>query len=214
VFVADDRVQTRYNSIQLQVERPLLATSWWGGQLAYTLAKSEEKGQSTDIFWGFDDRYPTVADRPWLRTPGDQRHLLVVNGISRLPFGFLGSAITTLGSGITVNASDETLGSGTGQRRTYTFTPPSRAFLGVGNVFAFQNLDLRLQKDLSFLSGQKASVLIDLFNAFNSANFGCYDTTIRPGNANFGRPGCSALGRRLQVGLRYGFRPAGTAARE
>jgi len=208
VFVADDRVKTRYNSIQLQLERPLIAESRWGGQLAYTLSKAEEQGQSTDIFWGFDDRYPTVADRPWLRQPGDQRHLIVMNGIARAPFGLMVSAIATLGTGITVNANDQTLGTGVGQVRTYTFTPPPRAFLGIGNVFAFQNLDFRLQKNLDFLAGQRASVLVDLFNAFNSANFGCYNTDIRPGNTGYGRPGCAGLGRRLQVGIRYGFRPA------
>ncbi len=208
VFVADDRVKTWYNALQLQVERPLVMSHRWGGQLAYTLSKSEEQGQSTDIFWGFDDRYPTVADRPRLRAPGDQTHLLVANGIARAPFGILASAIVTLGSGITVNASDERAGSGVGQRKTYTFTPPSRAFLGIGNVFAYQNLDLRLQKDLDFLSGQRAAVLVDLFNAFNSANFGCYNTTLNATNTGYGTPGCSSLGRRLQVGIRYGFHGA------
>ena len=208
VFVADDRVKTWYDALQLQVERPLIMSRRWGGQVAYTLSKSEEQGQSTDIFWGFDDRYPTVADRPRLRAPGDQTHLLVMNGIGRAPFGVLASAIVTLGTGITVNASDERAGTGTGQRKTYTFTPPTRAFLGLGNVFAYQNLDLRLQKDIDFISGQRAAVLIDLFNAFNSANFGCYNTTLNATNTNYGKPGCSGLGRRLQVGIRYGFHAA------
>ena len=214
VFVADDRVKTRYNAVELQVERPLVAESRWGGQLAYTLGKAEEQGQSWDIFWGFNDQYPSVPEMPWRRQPGDQRHLIVANGIARAPFGVLASAIVTLGSGITVNANDQTLGTGIGQVRSYIFTPPARAFLGIGHVFAFQNLDFRLQKDLDFLAGQRASVLVDLFNAFNSANFGCYNTDIRPGNTQYGTPGCAGLGRRLQVGIRYGFRPTSAAARE
>ncbi|MFL5559956.1 MAG: carboxypeptidase regulatory-like domain-containing protein [Gemmatimonadaceae bacterium] len=213
VFVADDRVKTRYNAIELQLERPLVGSSRFGGQLAYTLSKAEEQGQSTDLFWGFNDQYPTVANMPWRRQPGDQRHLIVMNGLGRAPFGLLASAIVTLGTGITVNANDQTLGTGVGQVRSYIFTPPSRAFLGLGHVFAFQNLDFRLQKDLDFVTGQRASILFDLFNAFNSANFGCYNTDIRPGNTGYGRPGCSGLGRRLQVGIRYGFRPS-TAMRE
>ena len=38
----------------------------WGlvGGIAYTLGKSEEQGESNGLFWGFDERYPTVADRP------------------------------------------------------------------------------------------------------------------------------------------------------
>ncbi|MEO8563854.1 MAG: carboxypeptidase regulatory-like domain-containing protein, partial [bacterium] len=96
VFAADDRVRTWYDAMQLQLDRPLRADTRWGGGLAYTLARSEEQGQSTDIFWGFDDRYPTVADRPRLRAPGDQRHAVVGNGIIRLPAGFRFSSIVTL----------------------------------------------------------------------------------------------------------------------
>jgi hypothetical protein len=216
VFVADDRVKTWYNAVQLQVQREMTAATRWGGQLAYTLGKSEEQGQSTDIFWGFDDRFPTVGDRPRLRSPGDQRHSIVANGIVRAPYGVMASTIINLGSGVTVNASNETAGGGVGQRFTYTFTPPGRAFLGLGSPFAFQNMDIRLQKDFDIMSsGQRVGLAVDLFNVFNSANFGCYDTTLRtPANTNYGKPGCAGLGRRLQVGLRYSARPSLNALRK
>ena len=66
--------------------------------------------------------------------------------------------------------------------------------------------------------GQSVGLAVDLFNAFNSRNFGCYDARIpRTGqtNANFGRPSCSAPGRRLQLGLTYDFGPSitGTGGR-
>jgi len=213
VFVTDDRVKTWYDAMQFQVERPLTSYTRWGGSVAYTLSRSEEQGQSQDLFWGFDNRFPTVADRPRLRAPGDQRHSIVGNAIVNLPAEIRFSTIVNLGSGIAVNATDATLGFQTGQQRTYVFQPPKRAFLGVGNVFGFQNMDVRLEKSLTFASSQTASVLVDVFNVFNSDNFGCYNTTINPGgpsaNTNYGKPGCSGLGRRLQVGLRYGFRPVG-----
>ena len=211
-FVTDDRVKTWYDALQLQIERPMLATSRWGGSIAYTLGKSEEQGQSTDIFWGFDDRYPTVADRPRLRAPGDQRHAVVANAIVRLPADFQISGIATLASGITVNGTNASNGGDIRQQSTYTFTPPSRAFLGVGHVFANQNLDMRVEKDFTLANSNRVGVALDLFNAFNSANFGCYDTYIAPRtgapNANYGRPGCAAPGRRLQIGLRYNLDPS------
>lgn len=213
VFVADDRVKTWYDAMQLQIERPFVSDARWGGSLAYTLSRSEEQGQSQDLFWGFDGRYPTVADRPRLRAPGDQRHAVVANAIVQLPFDVRFSTIVNLGSGIAVNATDASLGFETGKQRTYVFQPPARAFLGVGNVFAFQNMDIRVDKDLHFASQQTASVIVDVFNVFNSDNLGCFDTTINPGgpaaNANYGKPNCAGLGRRLQLGLRYGFRPLG-----
>jgi len=216
LFLTDDRVKTRYNAVQLQIQREMTAATRWGGQLAYTLGKAEEQGQSTDIFWGFDDRYPTVADRPWLRSPGDQRHSIVANGIVRAPYGIMASTIINLGSGVTANASNESAGSGVGQRFTYTFTPPGRAFLGLGSPFAFQNMDVRLQKDFDILSsGQRVGIAVDLFNAFNSANFGCYENTItNPPRSNYGQPTCAGLGRRLQVGLRYSARPSLNALRK
>lgn len=212
VFVADDRVKTWYNALQVQYQHPLSETGRWGGGLAYTLSKSTEQGQSQDLFWGFDNRYPTVADRPRLIAPGDQRHSIVANGIFRLPAAFLFSTIVNLGSGIAVNATDASKGWATGQQVTYVYQPPTRAFLGIGHVFGYQNLDFRLQKNITFASSQTAAIVMDVYNALNSNNFGCYNTTIEPApstNANYGKPNCAGLGRRLQLGVRYGFRQGG-----
>lgn len=216
VFVTDDRVKTWYDAAQLQFQRPFTSENWWGGGLAYTYAKSTEQGQSQDLFWGFDNRFPTVGDRPRRLAPGDQRHAIVANGIFKAPYDFIFSTIVNLGTGIAVSATDATLGFGPGQQRTYVFQPPTRAFLGIGHVFAYQNMDLRLQKDINFASSQTAAIVLDLFNAFNSENFGCYNTTIDPpnppannSNDDLGRPNCAGLGRRLQVGIRYGFHPRG-----
>jgi hypothetical protein len=210
VFIADDRVKTWYDALQLQIQRPIQADTWWGGGIAYTLAKSEEQGQSQDIFWGFDDRYPTVADRPRLVAPGDQRHAIAANAIFKLPADFMFSTIVNLGSGIAVNANDNSRGFGVGERRTYVFQPPTRPFLGIGNVFATQNMDIRLEKAFTLAQRSNASLLVDVFNVFNSDNFGCYSTDINPPsnpNLSFGRPDCAGLGRRMQLGLRYGLRP-------
>ncbi|HKP16681.1 MAG TPA: carboxypeptidase regulatory-like domain-containing protein [Gemmatimonadaceae bacterium] len=221
IFAADDRVRTWYDALQLQLDRPLMPGGRWGGGLAYTLSRSEEQGQSTDIFWGFDDRFPTVGDRPRLRAPGDQRHAIVANGIVQLPLDIRLSSIVSLGSGIAVNATNASGGWGPYEQRTYLFQPPTRAFLGLGHVFAYQNADLRLEKGVNVARGQMASLTLDLFNAFNSTNWGCYDTTIIPTanqatdtgwQKNFGQPKCAGLGRRLQLGLRYGYRGASDAA--
>jgi hypothetical protein len=214
VFVTDDRVRTWYNAMQLQFNRPLRQGMRWGGALAYTLSRSEEQGQSTDLFWGFNSRYPTVADLPRRRAPGDQTHNIVTNAIVRVPFGMLFSTIVNLGSGILVNGTDASAGFGQYQQVPFVFQPPTRAFLGVGKVFANQNLDLRLEKFFRLVQGQQVSLSADLYNALNSRNYGCFNTTINPTsgspNANYGVPGCAALGRRLQVGLRYGLAPART----
>jgi hypothetical protein len=212
LFVTDDRVRTWYDAMQLQVERPLSDAARWGGSIAYTLSRSEEQGQSTDLFWGFDDRYPTVGDRPRRRAPGDQRHSVVANAIVRLPWDTRLSTIATFGSGIAVNATDASQGWDLIRQRTYVFEPPKRSFLGIGHVFATQSVDLRLEKGVSVPRGQRVGLVVDLFNAFNNANYGCFESTIVPvadqnqdWRNRYGQPGCAGLGRRLQVGARYGF---------
>ena len=60
VFVTDDRVRTWYDAHAAPARPAHPRRRRWGGAIAYTFARSEEQGQSTDIFWGFDDRFPTV----------------------------------------------------------------------------------------------------------------------------------------------------------
>jgi hypothetical protein len=215
VFVTDDRVKTWYDALQLQVERPLRGLSRWGGAIAYTLSRSEEQGQSQELFWGFNEAFPTVGDLPRRRAPNDQRHTVVANTVVRLPLDFRVSAIGTFGSGIAVNATDATNGFGFGREVSYVFTPPGRPFLGVGRVFNTQTVDLRVEKEIALPGAQNVSLLADVFNAFNNANYGCYgdNATIVPRaeqndafRARYGQPNCGGLGRRLQVGLRYGYR--------
>jgi outer membrane receptor protein involved in Fe transport len=208
VFLTDDRVRTWYDAMQLQVEKPLRGRSRWGGQIAYTLSKSTEQGQSTDLFWGFDERYPTVADRPRLQAPGDQRHTVVANAVLRLPADITFSTIVNLGSGIAVNAIDQTNGTAVFQQRNYIFTPPTRPFLGLGHVFATQEVNMRAEKAVRVGGGNRVSIVADLFNAFNNKNYGCFNTTIPVAgqtNSAYGTPGCAGLGTRLQLGARYGY---------
>ena len=120
-----------------------------------------------------------------------------------------------LGSGIAVPATDASAGFGPYQQKFYTFSPPPRPFLGIGNVFAYQNVVVRFEKAVTVARGQRASIVLDVFNAFKSKNWGCYDTFIIP-TANqatdlgwqqrFNKPTCAALGRRSQLGLRYAYR--------
>lgn len=213
LFVADDRVRTWYDALQVQLERPFTAETRFGGSIAWTMSRAREQGQSNDIFWGFDDRFPSVADRPIRRTPGDQRHVIVANGIVQLPWKVRLASIVTLGTGITQNATDATNGFGAFEQRTYVYTPPSVPFLGVGRVFAQQNMDLRVDRPFTVGAGNSVALTLDLFNVFNNANFGCWNATIPPAgqtNDDLGRPFCAAPGRRIQLGVRYGFQGAGS----
>ena len=128
----------------------------------------------------------------------------------RLPWEIRLSSVIALGTGLTENATDASGGFGYGSETKYVYSPPTKPFLGIGHVFSTQNIDLRLEKVFSWSGAQNISLLMDVFNAFNIANYGCYNTTINPPNnpnANYNTPGCAGLGRRFQVGLRYGLTP-------
>lgn len=217
LIIGDPTVKTWYDAMLLGIDKPLRVDSRWGGGFSYTWAFTNER--QGNFFFSIDPRYPTVADYPRRTAPETQEHTVVANGIVRIPWGFLLSSVVTLGSGFTQLAPDQRIGDNPERGEAqYIFEPPTRAFLGVGNAFATQNMDLRLAKDFTVAGGQRAGLAVDLFNVFNSRNFGCYDARIpRTGqtNANFGRPGCSAPGRRLQIGLTYDFGPsiAGTGGR-
>jgi hypothetical protein len=216
LLISDDRVKTWYDAILFGLDKPLRIDSRWGGGLSYTFAFNNDR--QGNFFFALDPRYATVADFPRRRAPDTQEHTIVANGIARIPWGFLFSSVVTLGTGFTQQAANQTLGTSPQFEQQYIFEPPTRPFLGMGHVFATQNMDLRLAKDFALAGGQSVGLAVDLFNAFNSRNFGCYDARIpRTGQTNsaFGRPSCSAPGRRFQLGLTYDFGPSivGTGGR-
>ena len=127
----------------------------------------------------------------------------MANGIVRLPLEFRLSSIVTLGSGLTVNATDASGGFGYGLETKYVYTPPTKPFLGIGHVFSTQNVDLRLEKLFSLRNAQNVSLLADVFNVFGNANYGCYNTTINPPNnpnTAYNTPGCAASGGACRSG--------------
>jgi hypothetical protein len=213
LLIADPRVESRYKALMIKVEKALLPRTRIGGSLAYTLGKAEQKG---DYFFALDGRFNSVDEFPWRPARdasgvGDQRHTVVLNVVTRLPYEIYLSSLMNFGSGFPQYATDcSAAGCGAGIEREYFYFPPKDPFLGMGHVFANQNVDLRAEKAILLPSGQRVSLAVDLFNAFNQANWGCYDAFIpAPGqtNNNFGRPNCASEGRRVQLGLRYGLQP-------
>jgi hypothetical protein len=151
-----------------------------------------------------------VGELPRRTAPGNQTHSVVANAIVRAPWDLLFSTIMSFGSGIAETKTDASAGRGFGIERKYVFQPPTKPFLGLGHVFATQNMDFRIEKDFTFVADQHLGLVVDLFNAFGVKNYGCYNGDIpAPGevNVNFNRPDCAGLGRRLQLGLRYGLQP-------
>ncbi len=198
----DDRTAT-FTGVYLTAEKPFsdALSRWgipWGMSLAYTFGIARERG---DLF-NFD--YATVKDSPIVPTASDERHRVVFSGLVGLPWETVLSTLITVGTGVPFTINDASVGYGPGEfvlRRN-----GGRA----DKVFEFRQVDVRLAKNFE-VHEQRVSVFAEAFNIFNSKNFGEYNGSIPPADANdpnenFGKP-AKLIGptRSFQFGLAYKF---------
>jgi hypothetical protein len=141
---------------------------------------------------------------------GDQRHRAAFNGVWQLPYSFQLSGVYFFGSGERLATSwgtDVRLRGGTqdseNRLRPNGTIVPRNNFVG----HPIQRVDLRIQR--RFPLGGRAGVdgIVEVFNAFNHANYGAYTT--QEVSANYGRPsragGVEYGPRTLQLGFRLVF---------
>ena len=195
-----------FDGLYLQVDRPYgVGRSKYGYSLTYTLGKSEQTGG--DLF-SLD--FPRVSDYPRYPTDSQERHRLVMTGIVGLPLGFIVSTFITLGSGTPYTIDDQSRVGGVNERRFQRNAgQPEQFTFIIPNAWAYRSVDLHVEKAFRFHGTHQASVMFQGFNIFSYDNFSGYQgflPTLPATNPNFGRP--SSLidpGRRLQLGVRYGF---------
>jgi hypothetical protein len=195
-----------YDGMYLQLDRPYgVGGARYGFSVTYTLGRAEQTGGDD-----FSLDLPTVADYPRYPTGNDERHRLVMTGIVGLPWEVVLSTFMTLGSGTPYTIIDNTLGSGPNQQRVLRNQgrPDQFSFI-FPNAWAYRAVDLQADKAFRVGGQHRVSVMFQAFNVFSFDNFTGYQGNIPTPpavNINFGRP--SNLidpGRRLQIGLRYGF---------
>ena len=139
----------------------------------------------------------------------DQRHRAVLNGIWQLRYGFQLSGLYFFGSGERYETSWGTdvrkIGVNAGERRLR----PDGTIVARNNFVGKQvhRVDLRVQR--RFPLGGRAGIdgIVELFNVFNHANYGKYET--REVSVNYGQPqqnvNLSYAPRMLQLGFRLAF---------
>ncbi len=181
VFLSSDAVQTWYDAVYLQLQRPYSPATHWGAGISYTWAKGRQNGG--DLF-SFDYRFPT--DYPRYQSPNVQRNSFVGNWMVDVPLGVQFSGLLNLGSGVPFQV-------GGPEARQF---PPKQNFI-LGHAFAFRDIDVRFRKSISTVGTQGMDVTLEVFNVMNYQNLGCWGGTT---------PNCIAYGsRRMQFGAGYTF---------
>lgn len=199
--------KTWYDALQLQIDRPYARASvedWgWGVGLAYTYATRSVQGMDNlgDLF-EFPNalgipKHPSTSGNNAMS--GDEKHRVVTNWIVDVPYlyGIQFSGIATLGGQYLQDVGCPGRFCGTNYERG-GFTVPG--------IFPYRNVDVRLRKDfLNFGTAKSIGLTLDMFNALNRDNLGCYNTGSRTDKA-FGTANCVVTdARRLQVGAAYDF---------
>jgi hypothetical protein len=202
IYSAND-AKTWYDALQIQIDRPYRRSALnrvgWGAGLAYTYAERSLQGVDNlgDIF-----AFPNATNIP-KHPSNDEKHRIVTNGIVDLPFlyGIQLSGIMTLGGKVRYDVGCPARFCGTGT----TGNKYERGGFTVPGTFPYRNLDLRLRKDFPALGRTSFGLTVDIFNAFNRDNFGCFRTGDRNAN-DFGTPGCVVTdARRAQLGAEINF---------
>jgi hypothetical protein len=210
IYASNDK-ETWYRALQGKIERPYTrgedSKIGWGAGLAWTYGWRDVKG--ADLL-GDDFAFPNAASIP-KHPANDERQRIVANFITDLPYlwGIQASGLLTLGGKyrLDVGCPGRFCGSGT------TGNAYGRGAFTAPGTFPYQNLDLRFRKDLYNFGTSKVNygITLDVFNALNHDNFGCYNVGDRnakdpSGKSTFGDPTCVVSdARRLQLGVEANF---------
>lgn len=203
IIYSTNDVETWYNALQVQLDRPYQRSAsssfGWGAGLAYTYAKREMQGADNlgDLF-----AFPNAQNIPRHPASNNEKHRIVANWIVDVPYlwGIQYSGLATFGGKYTLDV---------GCPARFCSAPGAyvRGGFTVPGTFPYQTVDMRLRKNvLNFQhSNQALGLTLDIFNAFNHNNFGCYNTG-NPKDPNFGKPGCVVTdARRYQFGAEVDF---------
>ncbi len=198
--------ETWYKSVQVRLDRAYTRQAadavGWGAGLAYTYAERDLKGVDAlgDTF-----AFPNTAAIPRHAATGDEKHRIVGNWILDVPFlwGIQWSGLLTLGGKYRLDAGCSRF-CGLADQQSNPFM---RGGFTVPGTFPYQSVDMRLRKDFARF-GQSATAIgitLDVFNALNHDNLGCYNTG-NPKDVNFGKAGCTVSdARRYQLGAELNF---------
>jgi hypothetical protein len=199
--------RSSYHGLQTALNKRL--SDRWQGSLTYTLAGlwNEDPLPFSGLREVEFDVAPDLGGE-WSLAPSDQRHRLVFNGIWQVIGGFQVSGLYFYGSGERQETSyggdlrDTNNEEYSARLRPDGTIVPRNSFVGD----PIHRVDLRLQQRIP-LGRVSIDGIFEIFNAFNRANFGAWETEESSGS--YGEPlqstNLAYAPRTLQLGFRVQF---------
>lgn len=240
ILLSTDAGKSRYRALLFSLRKPMVGSARWGGDLNYTLAKSDANTYNdVEDPFALDAAYVKPTSLFMVPSRFDERHRIVMNLMGRIPGDILLSTVTTLGSGVPYSLSTGCQGpwdftDPNGFCEKSGFTPvtqfrddwnanpnglgprsqrPKGQWFGPFGKWAYRNVDLRLEKDVTTGRGQRVGIMLDVFNLFNFTNFNYdnfvynlrWDTNQGAGPVRERIPFSTFNPRSAQLGARYTF---------
>jgi len=206
IIYSSNEAKTWYKAVNVQIDRAYRRAAvnsfGWGAGLAMTFARRWLQGVDNlgDTF-----AFPTASTIPKHPAPNDEKTRIVGNWILDIPYvwGIQWSGLATFGGKVRLDAGCGRFCSAT----DFNNNPRIVGGFEPDGSFPYQNVDMRFRKDFPSFgrSNMAFGLTLDIFNALNHANLGCYNVG-NPNDVNFGKAGCVVTdARRFQVGAEYNF---------
>ena len=203
IIYSSNDAQTWYSAVSATLDRaysrPSLDAFGWGAGLAFNIASRWLQGIDNQ---GDTFAFPNTSSIP-KHPSNDEKYRLVGNWIADIPnlWGIQWSGLATFGGKQRVDVGCTRFCPGF-QAGGYT----------IPGTFPYQSIDMRLRKDFPRFgrSATAVGLTLDVFNALNHDNLGCYDTGVTNAAlahvATFGNANCVVSdARRYQFGAELNF---------
>ncbi|HTI38063.1 MAG TPA: TonB-dependent receptor [Vicinamibacterales bacterium] len=183
-----------YDGIVLAVKKQFSDRYQFGA--SYTGSRARDNLLTGNVGSGFsNNNHPEIDYGP---SNQSVPHVFTGQGLFVVPFDIHLSGIAFWRSGSAFNPRGIVDTDGDGLVDQRDTTQPRNAF----RTKAYADVDLRVEKQFGFGSGQTISVLLEGFNLFNRANVESVSNVSGP---SFGTPTTFFPGREMQIGIRYFF---------
>ena len=192
--------QRRLPRATFQAHYTLSGAYAYGGQIGENNNKSPEAQDAFDVF----------APGEWGPTSADERHRVVTFGVFELPYGIQLSPVFQMATPrpYTLLAGSDLNRDGTNNDRYVDPATGQQVSVHSERGDPTMVMDLRMTKTLTFGTARRIGLFAEVFNVFNTANFGAsYQENSR--SAQFKQPigfiPSIGIPRQVQLGARFQF---------